>query len=49
MELAYRPTALVPTGVIGRDSILAGGYTENRVHLVEGQPGSGETSMALQF
>jgi circadian clock protein KaiC len=49
MELAYRPTALVPTGVPGLDPILAGGYAENRVHLIEGQPGSGKTSMALQF
>lgn len=49
MELAYRPTALVPTGVPGLDPVLAGGYAENRVHLVEGQPGSGKTSMALQF
>jgi len=49
MELAYRPTALVPTGVPGLDPVLAGGYAENRVHLIEGQPGSGKTSMALQF
>ncbi len=49
MELAYRPTAVVPTGVPGLDPVLAGGYAENRVHLIEGQPGSGKTSMALQF
>ncbi|WP_423605243.1 ATPase domain-containing protein [Sphingomonas sp. MS122] len=49
MQLEYRPTALIPTGVPGLDPILAGGYAENRVHLVEGQPGSGKTSMALQF
>jgi KaiC/GvpD/RAD55 family RecA-like ATPase len=49
MELAYRATALVPTGVPGRASVLAGGYAENRVQLVEGRPGSGKTSMALQL
>ena len=49
MELADRPIALVPTGVPGRASILAGGYAENRVHLVEGQRGSGKTGMALQL
>ncbi|MBO9621653.1 MAG: AAA family ATPase [Sphingomonas sp.] len=49
MELAYRPTPLIPTGVPGLDPILSGGYAENRIHLVEGQPGSGKTSMALQF
>jgi circadian clock protein KaiC len=47
MELAYRPTAVVPTGIPGRNA--AGRYAENRVHLVEGQPGSGKTSMALQL
>ncbi|GGD84380.1 circadian clock protein KaiC [Tsuneonella deserti] len=49
MEFSYLPTALIPTGVPGLDPILDGGYAENRVHLVEGQPGSGKTSMALQF
>jgi len=49
MELSYRPTTLIPSGVPGLDSILSGGYAENRIHLIEGQPGSGKTSMALQF
>lgn len=49
MELEYRVTALIPTGVRGLDLVLDGGYAENRVHLIEGQPGSGKTSMALQF
>lgn len=49
MELAYHPTVAIPTGVPGLDQVLGGGYAENRVHLIEGQPGSGKTSMALQF
>lgn len=49
MELEYRVTDLIPTGVQGLDLVLGGGYAENRAHLVEGQPGSGKTSMALQF
>jgi circadian clock protein KaiC len=49
MEFEYHATAQVPTGVRGLDPIVGGGYAENRVHLIEGQPGSGKTSMALQF
>ncbi|WP_420243357.1 ATPase domain-containing protein [Roseiterribacter gracilis] len=39
----------VPTGSDGLDSILAGGYAPNRVHLIEGSPGTGKTTLALQF
>lgn len=49
MELEYRATPQIPTGVAGFDPILDGGYAENRAHLIEGKPGSGKTSMALQF
>ncbi len=41
--------APVPAGVPGLDDILAGGYASNRSHLVEGQPGSGKTTLGLQF
>lgn len=41
--------ALVPTGVPGLDEILAGGYASSRAHLVEGRPGSGKTTLGLQF
>lgn len=40
---------MVPTGSAELDDILAGGYARSRVHLVEGRPGSGKTTLALQF
>ncbi|MCW8084765.1 ATPase domain-containing protein [Sabulicella glaciei] len=39
----------VPTGIAALDDILAGGYETGRVHLIEGRPGSGKTTLALQF
>ncbi|WOD15039.1 ATPase domain-containing protein [Paraburkholderia kirstenboschensis] len=39
----------VSTGVAGLDEILAGGLTASRVYLVEGPPGAGKTTLALQF
>ncbi|MFE1602063.1 ATPase domain-containing protein [Methylobacterium sp. ID0610] len=39
----------IATGVPGLDSILGGGYAANRAHLLEGRPGSGKTTLALQF
>lgn len=41
--------APVPTGVPGLDDILAGGYASSRAHLIEGRPGSGKTTLGLQF
>ena len=37
------------TGILGLDSILSGGLTKERLYLLEGDPGSGKTTMALQF
>jgi circadian clock protein KaiC len=37
------------TGVSGLDYILRGGLTPNRLYLVEGVPGAGKTTLALQF
>jgi circadian clock protein KaiC len=40
---------LASTGIAGLDDILRGGLARNRVYLVEGVPGSGKTTLALQF
>jgi circadian clock protein KaiC len=37
------------TGVPGLDSIIGGGYPKNRLFLIEGDPGAGKTTLALQF
>jgi len=37
------------TGVVGLDSVLAGGLTPGHVYLLEGTPGTGKTTIALQF
>ncbi len=41
--------AFISTGIAGLDSILAGGLTRDRLYLLEGEPGTGKTTMALQF
>jgi len=40
---------LVATGILGLDDVLGGGVTPDRVYLVEGNPGSGKTTLALQY
>lgn len=37
------------TGISGLDYILGGGLARNRLHLLEGSPGTGKTTIALQF
>src|SRR3546814_3581946 len=37
------------TGIEGLDDILCGGLTPNRLYLTEGVPGSGKTTLAMQF
>jgi circadian clock protein KaiC len=37
------------TGIDGLDDVLGGGLLRNRLYLVEGNPGTGETTLALQF
>ena len=37
------------TGILGLDDILAGGLTRGCLFLLEGHPGTGKTTVALQF
>jgi circadian clock protein KaiC len=45
----HGPEAVALTGVAGLDDVLAGGFTPQRLYFVEGMPGSGKTTLALQF
>lgn len=36
-------------GIPGLDTILHGGLPQGRLYLIEGQPGSGKTTLSLQF
>jgi circadian clock protein KaiC len=40
---------IATTGIAGLDEILRGGLPRNRVYLVQGRPGTGKTTLALQF
>ena len=37
------------SGIQGLDDILAGGFPTNHLYLIEGDPGTGKTTLALQF
>jgi circadian clock protein KaiC len=41
--------ALAASGVEGLDTVLGGGFTPRRLYLIEGVPGSGKTTLAMQF
>jgi circadian clock protein KaiC len=48
-RLADGNTETVATGVAGLDYLLRGGLPAHRIHLVEGHPGAGKTTLGLQF
>jgi circadian clock protein KaiC len=39
----------ISTGCAGLDDILGGGLDRDRIYLVEGKPGSGKTTIAMQY
>ncbi|MFC7539656.1 ATPase domain-containing protein [Siccirubricoccus deserti] len=39
----------ISTGSDGLDDILGGGLDTDRLYLCEGRPGTGKTTLALQF
>jgi circadian clock protein KaiC len=44
-----RVEARISTGCAGLDDILCGGLDRDRIYLVEGRPGSGKKTIAMQF
>jgi circadian clock protein KaiC len=46
---SHVPADLAGTGIEGLDDVLRGGLPRNRLYLVQGDPGSGKTTMGLQF
>src|SRR5687767_7215349 len=43
------PHTRLLTGISGFDNILAGGLPQGHIFLVEGEPGTGKTTLGLQF
>jgi circadian clock protein KaiC len=43
------PELIAKTGIEGLDDILSGGLARGRLYLVEGVPGSGKTTLSMQF
>lgn len=39
----------ISSGIPGLDQLLVGGFITNRLYLIEGNPGTGKTTLALQF
>ena len=43
------PIELLATGIAGLDDVLGGGLARNHLYLIEGDPGTGKTTLAMQF
>ena len=48
-QLEQTTGSLADTGIPGLDNVLAGGFPRNRVYLVQGEPGTGKTTIGMQF
>src|SRR6476659_2942873 len=49
VEANEKTQVRISSGITGLDHILHGGFPAGHVYLVEGHPGSGKTTLALQF
>ena len=49
MAVAPPTPTRTSTGVAGLDEILGGGLPTNHLYLLDGEPGTGKTTLALQF
>ena len=45
----HPPPVRASTGIVGLDDILGGGLPTNHLYLLDGEPGTGKTTLALQF
>src|ERR1700733_2848669 len=45
----HKNTHRARTGIAGLDEILCGGFITQRLYLIDGNPGAGKTTLALQF
>ena len=46
MDMVTRDAAI---GIVGLDDVLSGGLERGRVYLIEGSPGAGKTTIAMQY
>jgi circadian clock protein KaiC len=49
MTTALKTEKRLRTGIEGFDKVLNGGIPENRLYLMQGEPGTGKTTIAFQF
>ena len=49
MHDEFEPLSKASLGIAGLDDVLGGGLARSRLHLLEGSPGTGKTTIALQF
>jgi circadian clock protein KaiC len=49
MNAAMSQDSRLSSGISGLDEIISGGWPPNHLYLVEGDPGTGKTTLALQF
>ncbi len=49
MSDTAKPIDIIKTGIAELDDVLGGGLTPHRVYLLHGSPGSGKTTLSLQF
>jgi circadian clock protein KaiC len=43
------PESTAASGIEGLDNILGGGFATGRLYLIQGVPGAGKTTLAMQF
>jgi circadian clock protein KaiC len=52
MEVAVKslaPERAASTGIVGLDEVLVGGFPRDHIYLIQGNPGVGKTTLALEF